>query len=131
MRVTAQLLHQPRVRSVVDVVRNLGGVQAQVLSAAGLALRARTKGVKAQQVDRARTRDRSIVLTWAMRGTLHLIAAADYSRLIPLVTQPHVANAHRRLKQEGVPAGQPEEAGSRRRALLRPGRRLAWQVEAG
>jgi len=110
MRVTAQLLHQPRVRSVVDVVRNLGGVQAQVLSAAGLALRARTKGVKAQQVDRARTRDRSIVLTWAMRGTLHLIAAADYSRLIPLVTQPHVANAHRRLKQEGVPAGQPEEA---------------------
>jgi hypothetical protein len=30
MRVAAQLLDQPRVCSVVDVVRNLGGVQAQV-----------------------------------------------------------------------------------------------------
>jgi hypothetical protein len=45
-----------------------------------------------------------------MRGTLHLIAAADYGWLIPLVTEQHVANAHRRLKQEGVPAGQPETA---------------------
>jgi winged helix DNA-binding protein len=110
MRVAAQLLHQPRSDSVVDVVRNLCGVQAQVLSAAGLALRARTNGLKAQQVDRARTRDRSIVLTWAMRGTLHLVAAEDYPWLIPLVTEPHVANAHRRLKQEGVLAGQPDEA---------------------
>jgi hypothetical protein len=110
MRLGAQLLHQPQAFAAVDVVQRLSGVQAQVLSAAGLALRARTKGLTAQQVDRARTRDRSIVLTWAMRGTLHLIAAADYSWLIPLVTQPHVANAHRRLKQEGVPAGQPEGA---------------------
>jgi hypothetical protein len=107
LRVAAQLLHRPRRRSVAELVRHLGGVQAQVLSAAGLALRARTTGLKAEQVDRARLQDRSIVLTWAMRGTLHLIAAEDYGWLVPMVTEPSVANAHRRLKQEGVPADQP------------------------
>ena len=110
IRVAAQLLDRPRRRSVVELVRHLTGVQAQVLSAAGLALRARTTGLKAQQVDRARVKDRSIVLTWAMRGTLHLIAAEDYGWLIPLTTEPSLANAHRRLKQDGVPTDQPAKA---------------------
>ena len=110
LRVAAQHLHRPRRRSVVELVKHLTGVQAQVLSAAGLALRARTTGLKSQQVDRARVRERSIVLTWAMRGTLHLIAAEDYGWLVPLVTEPSVAGSYRRLKEEGVPADQPAKA---------------------
>ena len=110
LRTAAQLLHRPKRRSVVEVVRHLTGVQAQVLSAAALALRARTQGLKAKSVDRARLRERSIVLTWAMRGTLHLIAADDYSWLVALTTEPSLANAHRRLKQEGMPDGQIAEA---------------------
>jgi hypothetical protein len=105
-RIAAQFLHRPRRRSAADLVRLLVGVQAQVLSAAGLALRARTEGLTAARVDRARIGDRSIVLTWAMRGTLHLVAAEDFGWLIPLVTEPSVANAHRRLKQLGVLADQ-------------------------
>lgn len=110
MRTAVQQLHRSQRRSVVELVRHLTGVQAQVLSAAGLALRARTKGLKAERVDRARLRDRSIVLTWAMRGTLHLIAAEDYGWLVPLTTEPSLANAHRRLKQEGVHGDQPAKA---------------------
>jgi hypothetical protein len=110
LRVAAQHLHRPRRRSVVELIKHLGGVQAQVLSGAGLALRARTTGLKAEQVDRARLHDRSIVLTWAMRGTLHLVAAEDYGWLVPLVIEPRLANAHRRLRQEGVPADQPAKA---------------------
>jgi DNA glycosylase AlkZ-like len=110
LRVAAQHLHRPRRRSVVELVTHLCGVQAQVRSAAGLALRARTTGLKAEQVEQARVVDRSIVITWAMRGTLHLIAAEDYGWLVPLVTEPSVANAHRRLKQEAVPADQPAKA---------------------
>jgi hypothetical protein len=91
-------------------VRHLTGVQAQVLSAASLALRARTEGLTLQKIDGARLHDRSIVLTWAMRGTLHLIAAEDYGWLVPLVTEPSVPNAHRRLRQEGVSGGQPARA---------------------
>ncbi len=110
MRTSAQLLDRPARRSVVEVVKHLTGVQAQVLSAAGLALRARTTALTPKRVDRARRRDRSIVLTWAMRGTLHLIAAEDYAWLVPLTTEPSLANAHRRLTQEGVLAAQAARA---------------------
>jgi winged helix DNA-binding protein len=110
LRTAAQHLHRPRRCSALDLVRPLTGVQAQVLSAAGLALRARTEGLTQEDVDRARLVDRSIVLTWAMRGTLHLIAAEDYGWLQPLVIEPRIANAHRRLKEEGVPADQPAKA---------------------
>jgi hypothetical protein len=110
MRAAAQHLHRPRRRSVVELVRHLTGVQAQVLSAAGLALRARSTGLKAEQLDHARLRERSIVLTWAMRGTLHLIPAEDCGWLVPPVTEPSVSNSYRRLKQVGVPADQPAKA---------------------
>src|ERR1700674_975010 len=110
LRIAAQHLDRPRRSSVVDLAWRLTGVQAQVLSATGLALRARSEGFTARDVDRARLVDRSIVVTWAMRGTLHLIAAEDYGWLQPLVIAPRIANAHRRLKEEGVPADQPAKA---------------------
>ena len=85
-----------------------------MLSAAGLALRARSEGLTAERVDRARLSDRSIVLSWAMRWTLHLISAEDHGWLVPLVTEPRIANAHRRLRQEGVP---PERAAAALRLI--------------
>jgi hypothetical protein len=106
----AQLLHRPARRSVIDLVRHLTGVQAQVLSAAELAFRARTRGLTAERVDRARLLDRSIVLTWAMRGTLHLIAAEDHAWIVPLTTETSVPTAHRRLKEEGVSVTHTEKA---------------------
>ncbi|TMK14918.1 MAG: winged helix DNA-binding domain-containing protein [Actinobacteria bacterium] len=109
-RTAAQLLHRPGRRSVADLVSHLTGVQAQVLSAASLALRARRAGLAAAAVDRARVRDRSIVLCWAMRGTLHLITADDHAWLVPLVIERRIANAHRRLRQEGVGGDQPKKA---------------------
>src|SRR5439155_8158306 len=110
-RTAAQLLHRPGRRSVADLVSHLTGVQAQVLPAASLALRARRAGLTAAAVDRARNGERSIVLCWAMRGTLHLIAADDHAWLVPLVIERRIANAHRRLRQEGMSGDQPEKAG--------------------
>jgi hypothetical protein len=45
-----------------------------------------------------------------MRGTLHLIAAEDYGWLVPLVLEPRTANAHRRLRQEGLASDEWESA---------------------
>jgi hypothetical protein len=45
-----------------------------------------------------------------MRGTLHLIAADDHAWLVPLVIERRIANAHRRLRQEGVMGAQPAKA---------------------
>ncbi len=91
-------------------MRHLLGVQAQVLSAARLALAARTDGLTAGAVERARVEERSIVLTWLMRGTLHLVAAEDYGWLQPLVVEPRVSNSRRRLHELGLTGDQPYRA---------------------
>jgi len=109
-RLAAQRLHRSTRGGVSDLVRHLVGVQGQVHSASGLAVSARTTGLTVDHVDRARERDRSIVLTWAMRGTLHLISSDDHRWLVPLVVAPRIPNAHRRLRQEGVPEGRWEGA---------------------
>lgn len=63
--------------TVVDAVRRVVGVQAQDVRAARLAVRVRTTGLTADDVDRA-CRERTVVRTWAMRGTLHMLAAGDF-----------------------------------------------------
>jgi hypothetical protein len=110
LRTAAQHLHRPRRRSTAELVRHLTGVQAQIPSAAALALRARAEGLTSGRVDRARLVSRSIVLTWAMRGTLHLVSAGDHGWLVPLTTEPRMANAHRRLEQEGLPRARHDRA---------------------
>src|ERR671932_2408365 len=62
----------------VEAVTRTGGIQAQVMSAAELALWARVDGLTPQNVRSALWQDRTLVKTWAMRGTLHLIAAGDF-----------------------------------------------------
>lgn len=86
-----------------ELVRRIGGVQAQEPSAAALSIRARTRGVSRTDVDRALTEDRSIVRIWAMRGTLHLVPAEDVAWLNELFAPATLAASHRRLAQLGVP----------------------------
>ena len=62
---------------VVSIASHLFGIHAQVMSAAELALGARTDGLAPEDVPVALWQDRSLVKTWAMRGTLHLLAAED------------------------------------------------------
>ena len=62
---------------MAGVVGDVCGVQAQVMSAAQLALRARVAGLRPEDVERALGRDRTLVKTWAMRGAAHLLPAAD------------------------------------------------------
>src|SRR6266545_4105008 len=115
-RTAAQHLHRPRRRSAVDLVRHLTGIQAQSLPAARLAFPARTEGLTAERVDRARLRDRSIVHTWAMRGTLFLIAAEDFGWLVPLVLEPRIKPVY----ADGPQSGRQPAHRARRRAALGP-----------
>jgi hypothetical protein len=64
-------------RRMVDVVREHIGIQAQVMSLAELQLNARLDGLRRDDVRDALWSRRTLVKTWAMRGTLHLIAADD------------------------------------------------------
>src|SRR2546427_3365479 len=59
------------------VASDICGVQAQVLSYAALAIWARVEDITMQDVQDALWKHRSLVKTWCMRGTLHLISASD------------------------------------------------------
>ena len=60
-----------------EVVSSICGLHAQVMSSAELTLWARVDGLRRDDVSRALWRERKLVKTWAMRGTLHLLPAAS------------------------------------------------------
>lgn len=104
-RLAAQLLTGPAARSAVDVAERLLAVQGQDPRGARLAVRARTTGLTAADVDRALTHDRSMLVTWLNRGTLHLIRSADYWWLHRLTAKPQFqVGARRILARLGVSA---------------------------
>jgi Winged helix DNA-binding domain len=67
------------------VLTEVCGLQAQVLSAAWLGVRARSRGIQITDLHRALHEQRSIVRSWLMRGTLHVVAAEDLRWLLQLL----------------------------------------------
>ena len=96
-RFTAQLLSGEPARSPVEVARQLLAIQGQDARGARLAIRSRTTGLTAADVDRALTDDRSLVITWLNRGTLHLVRSEDYWWLHALTVRPQLQRAVRRV----------------------------------
>jgi hypothetical protein len=109
-RFSAQLLTGPPARSVVEVTGHLLAVQAQDPRGARLAIRARSAGLTAADVDRALTDDRSLVITWLNRGTLHLVRREDYWWLQALLAPPLRLVVARRLAADGVPPAAADRA---------------------
>jgi hypothetical protein len=64
--------------AMLQVVADIAGLHAQVMSSAELTLAARVEGLGPDDVRRALWEERSLVKTWAMRGTLHLLPAAEF-----------------------------------------------------
>ena len=88
-RLTSQLLAGAVPRgpeAVIGVTERLLAIQAQDPRGARLAIRARSRGATAADVDRALSEDRSLLITWLCRGTLHLVTADDYPLLQALTT---------------------------------------------
>jgi hypothetical protein len=102
-RFTAQALSGKPLSAPAAVAERLLAVQAQDARGARLAIRARSSGLTAADVDRELTESRSLVVSWLNRGTLHLVRAEDYPWLHPLTTPPLFTGNARRLAQEGVP----------------------------
>jgi hypothetical protein len=71
-----------RAADPLAVVSDIAGVHAQVLSSAELTLWARVEEPAPGWVDRALWVERSLVKTWAMRGTLHLLPSDELGRYV-------------------------------------------------
>jgi Winged helix DNA-binding domain len=63
--------------AMLDVVADVSGLHAQLMSSAELTLWARVDDLEPESVERALWQDRTLVKTWALRGTLHLLPAAE------------------------------------------------------
>jgi hypothetical protein len=72
------LLHRATPDQLLPVVTRLSALHAQVLSAAELQAAARVDGLAPTAIRDALWTDRTLVKTWAMRGTMHLLTAAEY-----------------------------------------------------
>jgi hypothetical protein len=121
-RLTAQLLAGPPERDPVAVAQRLLAIQGQDPRGARLAIRARSSGLTAADVDRALTQERSLLITWLNRGTLHLVRSEDYPWLHALTTPPLLTSNSRRLRQEGVSVESAEKGvGVIERALAEEG----------
>ena len=103
-RAAAQRLHRPAGLDASGIVRALLAVQAQDPRAARLALRARGQRLTAAAVDAALDEERSLVISWLGRGTLHLVGREDYPWLLGLTAPGRQAGGARRLAQEGIGA---------------------------
>lgn len=109
-RFGAQLLGHQRAERAEEVVHRLLAVQAQDARAFRLAVRARSHGCTVASMDAALTVDRSLVVSWLCRGTLHLVGAADYWWLHRLTAPRHLTSNSRRLAQLGVDNAQVQAA---------------------
>jgi Winged helix DNA-binding domain len=121
-RLRSQLLSGSRASDPLEVVRRLLAVQGQDPRGARLAIRARSTAASATEVDVALSEERSLLITWLNRGTLHLVASEDYWWLHAL-TAPTLLTANaRRLSQEGVtPAAAERGVAAIERALVQEG----------
>jgi hypothetical protein len=109
-RAAAQLLSGPPAGRAEEVAGRLLAIQGQDPRGARLAVRVRSHGLSAADIDHALTVDRTLVISWLNRGTLHLVRSEDYWPLHRLTTPQLETGCARRLAQEGIPPAEADRA---------------------
>lgn len=106
--ITRQRLINQRIASAQpaaphEVLGRMGAMQAQDYIGAKWSLGLRIPGSTDAQIEQALDQA-SIVRTWALRGTLHLVAADDLRWLLALVAPRVIARSEWRYRQMGLDA---------------------------
>ena len=97
-RLQNQQLSQPTFTTAADVVRWLGAMQGQDYAGAKWAVGLRLPGSTDAAIEEA-FNTKAIVRTWALRGTLHLVAATDLRWLLALLGPRLIAGNARRYRE--------------------------------
>src|SRR5256885_16628420 len=98
----AQGLAGDHAGDVAGAVRRAAGLQAQATGAARLGVRARSGGLDEAAVVRACNTDRTVVRSWLMRGTLHMVPSEDLRWLTALLGPSVITAGRRRRDQLGL-----------------------------
>jgi Winged helix DNA-binding domain len=111
LRAARQLIHRPvSARDPAEIARSIAGAQAQDVYAGPLTFRSRSRSLTAAAIKRARTEERSLLRTWVMRMTIHLIPTEDAGWWLPLFEPGIEQWSRRRLSQLGLPASKQDKA---------------------
>ena len=111
LRAATQLLHRPAsAKDPAEIARSIAGAQAQDVYAGPLTFRSRSRKLTAADITRARTEERSLLRTWVMRTTIHLIPTDDAGWWLPLFEPGIERWSRRRLEQLGLPAAKQDRA---------------------
>ena len=111
VRAARQLLHRPTsAKDPASVARAIGGAQAQDVYAGPLTFRSRSRSLTAADITRARTEERSLLRTWVMRMTVHMIPSEDAGWWPPLFEPGIERWSRRRLGQLGLSTAKQEKA---------------------
>ena len=94
---------------LVGMVRDVCGLQAQMLSAAELAISARVVGATSVLIRDALWVERSLVRAWTVRGTIHIVPATDLALWIAALGSRRYWESKEWLEREGLT---PREAGA-------------------
>jgi Winged helix DNA-binding domain len=101
LRLINQQIAQPVYTTPAEVVAAMGAMQAQDYTGALWSIGLRLPHATEADIEQA-IAERTIVRTWPMRGTLHVVAAADVRWMLALLTPRIVAGSAGRHKQLGL-----------------------------
>jgi DNA glycosylase AlkZ-like len=97
-RIHNQQLTHTKFKKPDEIVSWLGAVQGQDYNGAKWAVGLRLPGITDEQLDQAMT-EKTIFRTWLMRGTLHLVTAADINWMLELLAPRIIKSNARRYRE--------------------------------
>jgi DNA glycosylase AlkZ-like len=97
-RLYSQHIEGQEIELPADLVSGMGAIQGQDYAGAKWSIGLRLPGISDDDVEQA-LRDKYIVRTWALRGTLHLVASSDIRWIISLLAPRIILKNSRRYKE--------------------------------
>jgi hypothetical protein len=95
LRLHNQHISREGLRTPAQVVAWMGGMQGQDFSGVKWSIGLRIPNAADADINRA-INERKIIRTWPMRGTLHMVAAADVHWILSLTSPGNIAGSMRR-----------------------------------
>lgn len=120
-RLTRHHLAGQNSANFITISQDICGVQAQMMSAAEMQLWARRHDLARAAIQSALWKKRSLVKTYGMRGTLHLLPAADFSMYINALKSSVIESTRRIMARFGITAKEIEGLHEAALEVLRAG----------
>lgn len=101
LRLYNQHIYEPRFSAPEDLVQWMGAIQAQDYPGSLWAIGLRLKSNNQEDIE-ASVRDKKIVRSWPMRGTLHFVAAQDLQWMLQLLAPRVIKRTAGLYRQAGL-----------------------------